>query len=242
MCPTCHKPLTGSISRGNGGQYPYYHCSDRQCAMYGKCIAKDKLEKEFIQYLAQVTPKEKALAAIKDAVLDVWEENGMSFKLEAEKYEKQLATLLEQKTRILDFLEDGTYSREEGKERRAEMENKIMATKISLGEARIEQFDLEGAITYATNFIGDLARQWFDLSPQLRPRFQKLVFPEGLPYSHVSGYGTAKLGLIYEINHQTGGDLSQVVDLAGLAPASPSDNNGMLLYAPQAQVHGRIVK
>jgi len=43
---------------------------------------------------------------------------------------------------------------------------------------------------------------WFDLSPALRPRFQKLVFPEGLPYDRNTGFGTTRLGLIYEINQQ----------------------------------------
>ena len=32
------------------------------------------------------------------------------------------------------------------------------------------------------------------------------------------------------------------VDPTGLAPASPSGNNGMLLYAPQARVHGNSIK
>ncbi len=218
MCASCNKPLTGSISRGNGGQYPYYHCASKQCSMFGKCISKETLEKEFIQYLEQITPKEKFFAVFKETVLDLWEEKGESFELDAERYEKQLATLLEKKTRIRDLLEDGTYNNEDGKERLAEVENQIMATKISLSEARIEQFDMEAVLTYATNFIKNLGRQWFDLAPQLRPRFQKLVFPEGLPYSRTSGFGTAQLGLIYELNGHFLAQKSQAVDLRGIEP------------------------
>lgn len=218
MCASCSKPLTGSISRGNGGQYSYYNCFNKQCSMLGKYIAKNTLEKEFIQYLEQITPKEKWFAIFKETVLDLWEEKGKSFELEAERYEKQLAALLEKKARIRDLLEDSTYSKEDGKDRLAGVENQIMATKISLSEARIEQFDMEAALTYATNFIKNLGRQWFDLPPQLRPRFQKLVFPQGLLYSRTSGFGTAKLGLIYEINCHSGDDLSQMVALRGIEP------------------------
>jgi len=191
MCADCGKPLTGSISRGNGGQYPYYHCGNKQCVAHGKCIAKDKIENEFIEYLEKIAPKQKWFEVFKQTVLDVWEEKGRSFKLDADSYEDKLNAFLEKKKTIQDCIEDGTYSREDGRERLAEVENQITAMKISL------------RLTYATNFIKNLGRQWFDLPAQLRPRFQKLVFPAGLPYSAVSGYGTTKLGLIYEINRRS---------------------------------------
>ena len=181
--------------------------------MFGKSITKKDIEENFIRHLQQITPKDTWLAVFTETVLDVWEEKGKSFVLDAESYEKQFNALLKKKTTIRDLLEDGTYDKETGKERLAEIENQIMAAKISLSEARIEQFDIEGALSYATNFIKDLGRQWFDLPPQLRPRFQRLVFPTGLPYSRTSGFGTAQLGLIYEINRTSGSDLSHVVDL-----------------------------
>ena len=143
--------------------------------------------------------------------------------MSADRFEKQLTALKEKKTRIRDFLEDGTYTREEGKERLAEIENQIAATKISLSEARIEQFDIEATVTYANHFISDLARQWFDLAPQVRPRFQRLVFPEGIPFSRNTGCGTnknVKLGLIYEINRRSNGDLQKVVRPVGFEPTT----------------------
>ena len=96
--------------------------------------------------------------------------------------------------------EDGSYTKEEFTERKDEVENEMAATRISVNEARIEQFDLEGTVIYATKFISDLGRQWFDLVPLLQPKFQKLVFPEGIPYTREKGFGTAKLGVIYELN------------------------------------------
>ena len=189
--------------------------------MFGKSVAKKDIEENFIRHLQQITPKDKWLAVFTETVLDVWEEKGKSFVLDAEAYEKQLNALLKKKTAIRDLLEDGTYDKETGKERLAEIENQVMAAKISLSEARIEQFDIEGALSYATNFIKDLGRQWFDLPAQLRPRFQRLVFPAGLPYSRTSGFGTAQLGLIYEINRTSEGDLSHVVDPARIELASP---------------------
>jgi site-specific DNA recombinase len=219
-CAHCGGWLTGSAPRGNGGSYFYYHCINKDCSHYGKGNAKKDVEAAFIKYLEKITPKAKLLEVFEKSVIREWEDKGRSFNLDAEKYEKLLAALTLKKSKIRDLLEGGIYSPEDGRERLASVENQIIATKVSLSESRIEQFDVEAAVTYATNFIQNLGRQWFDLSPRLRPRFQKLLFPEGIPYSRLTGFGTAKLGLIYEINHQTSGDLSQVVDPTGFEPVT----------------------
>jgi site-specific DNA recombinase len=220
ICGHCGKSLTGSSPRGRSANYPYYHCYNKKCPMSSKSTPKENLEKEFVEYLGKIRLKEKFLAVFKESVLDLWQENGKKFELEAKQYEKRITLLEAKKKRIYEMREENTYTTEEFLERKAEIENQITATRISLNETNIEQFDLEGALIYATNFIRDLGRQWFDLSFQLRPRFQKLVFPEGIPYKRGEGFGTAKLGRIYETNQICGEEKSRVVDRAGLEPAT----------------------
>jgi len=87
-----------------------------------------------------------------------------------------------------------------------------MATKISLDETRIDQFDIESVLSYANNFIANLGRQWMDLSTS-HLRFQKMVFPEGISYTRGKGFGTARLGLIYQLNQTCGDDKSSLVSL-----------------------------
>ncbi len=67
-------------------------------------------------------------------------------------------------------------------------------------------------MAYAERYITDLGRQWTDLPPHLYPRFQKLVFPEGIRYTKGVGFGTAKLGLIFELNETIGVQKSDLVD------------------------------
>jgi len=88
-----------------------------------------------------------------------------------------------------------------------------MATKISLDETRIDQFDIEGVLSYVNNFISNLARQWLDLAI-FHERFQKLVFPEGISYIREKGFGNAKLGLIYELTSIYGSEKSGLVGYA----------------------------
>jgi hypothetical protein len=180
--------------------------------MYGKAISKAVLEKEFIEYLNQITPKRDFLDLFEESVFNTWNENGMKLKTSAQKYEIQLSSLKETRQRIFEMREDGSYTAEEFQERKEEIENKILAIKISLDETRIDQFDIEGVLAFAAKFISDLGRQWFDLSISYA-RFQKMVFPDGISYRRNEGFGTPRLGLIYELNQTCGVDKSQVVHL-----------------------------
>ena len=212
-CGFCDGPLTGSCSRGRNQKYYYYHCYNKTCCMYGKAIGKKDLEADFVAYLEKITPTQRFLDHFKAVVLDSWADNGRSLKLEAAQYEKQLAVLEEKRKRIFEMREDGSYTAEEFKERKEEIENRIIATKISLSETRIDQFDVEGVLSYVTKFISDLGRQWLDLAAS-QTRFQKLIFPEGISYKRSDGFGTARLGLIYELNRTCNDEKSLKVRLA----------------------------
>ncbi len=212
-CGICEKLLTGSCSRGRNDKYYYYHCYNKECSMFGKAISKNKLENDFVEYLNLVTPKKEFLDSFKNIILNLWKERGSCFEEEARKYQGQLVILEEKRKRIYEMREDGSYTPEEFRERKEEIENAIMATKISLNETRIDQFDIEGALAYANQFISDLGRQWLDLAISHK-RFQKMVFPDGISYIRNSGFGTAKLGLIYELNSTCGLEKSLIVDYA----------------------------
>ena len=221
LCFTCSITITGSTSRGNGGQYPYYHCKNHKCPMYGKTIKKEILEKEFLGLLETITPKTKFLEVFKASILDIWQEKGKLYENEAKKYGKQLIQLEERRKKIFEMGENGSYKPEEFRERKTEIDNQMATIKISMSENRIDQLDIEATLTFANNFIANLGRQWFEASPALRQRFQRLVFPEGITYNREKGFGTAKLGYIYEQNRIFLSGKSPVVDPAGIEPASP---------------------
>ncbi len=144
--------------------------------------------------------------------MDLWNDKESLLQNETQKYASQLSAYEEKRKRIFEMREEGLYTPEEFKERKEEIENKIMATKISLSETRIDQFDIEGVLSYANNFISNLGRLWLDLTLS-HERFQKMVFPEGISYIRGKGFGTAKLGLIYEMNRTFENEKSSLVDL-----------------------------
>jgi hypothetical protein len=152
----------------------------------------------------------------------VFTERGQLFVNQVNQYEKLVAKLEEDKKAAGKMCEEGSYTKEEFLERKAEINNQIAAAKISLNETKIDQLDIEAAYDYAATFIRDLERQWFDISEPLRPRFQKLVLPDGISYERGKGFGTARLGYIFEVNRQFGEVESPVVDRRGIEPRPSS--------------------
>jgi hypothetical protein len=95
--------------------------------------------------------------------------------------------------------EDGSYTKEDFQVRKTEVEGEKALTQIALNSLQIEDFDIERVLTYVFDFIGSLAQKWLILPLASQGRFQKLVFPEGIPYVRNQGFETTKLGYIFEL-------------------------------------------
>ncbi len=224
-CTACESRLTASCSHGNGGIYPYYHCYKQGCSLRGKIFPKQSIEEDFVEYLKSITPKQETLDLFQHMVVKHWKAKGKEFDLKHQQHKKELLELEAKKKRIFEMREDGEYTKVQFNDRLNEVENRIVATTISLNETKIEQLDIEIVITYATKFISDLSTIWFDLSPQLKPRFQKLVFPQGVFYDPKIKFRTTKLGYIYELNQKIEAAMPRFkisVDPTGLEPATSS--------------------
>ncbi len=221
-CGSCEGALTGSISHGNGGAYSFYHCFKKGCPMFGKCIAKEEIEQYFIERLNEIAPSIKFMAILTESLMEVWREKGKRFADEAEQRVQKLVKLEIQKKRIYEMREDGSYTKDEFLERKEEIENKIAVEKISRSESKIEQYDVESLLSYSKSFGQNLGRQWLDLAPEMRLRFQKLVFPDGISYQKGNGFGTARMGSIFEANQRFDGQKTTVVDRTGFGPVASS--------------------
>ena len=197
LCGTCQRYLTASPSKGNGGVYGYYHCFNKECEMRNRTIAKLDVEKEFVQLLGTIQPTMKHLQLLKETVIDLWEEK---------------------RKRIFEMREDGSYSKQDFGERRAEIDNQIAAKRISMNESNIDELDVAAAITYATHFVEKLDRQWVDLKPELKLRFQKLIFPEGILYFKGQGFQTTRLSLILQLKETARDEQSLLVTPRGIEP------------------------
>ena len=219
LCPSCQRFLTGSTSSGrNRSGYSYYHCYNRDCRLKHKAGAKAKIEKDFAELLQNVIPTDEFLNFFSEVVVEHWNSQRGVLVASAKEHEKVVQELEAQRKNIYKFKEDGTYTQEQFKERMAEVDNQVAVAKISLSETRIDQYDIETGIEYAKQAIRDLAKQWLNLAPTLRARFQKLVFPQGIAYDRETGFGTVTLGRIFALNQTYTLTKSPLVDPRGVEP------------------------
>lgn len=213
-CSLCNEYVTGSASRGNGGTYPKYHCYTKGCPMYGRTLRKADVESAFMQLLERVTPTPAFLDYFNHVVLTHWHAKLDVLKKEAHDRGQTLSVLETRRKNIFEMRESGAYTQEMFEERMAEVVNGINVAKISLSEVKIDEYDIEADIAYFKQAVQDVAKQWLDLKPQFRARFQKLIFPEGIAYDRTTGFGTIKLGRIYTLNQQYSVPSSTLVDLS----------------------------
>ncbi len=217
LCGTCSQPFTGSVSRGNGGKYAYYHCMRRECVFYGKVIPKALLEEEFMRYLRKITPGKRFWALFEATVVRMWNDRQGETEASLKRWKAAVNSLEERRDRVFEMREDGSYTKEEFQQRRDGIEAALADAKSCLATRQVDGFDPVVALKYAADFITAWGSQWLELVPEWRSRFQHLVFPDRIPYDRDSGFGTAKLGSIYELNRRFVATNSKGVDPWGFS-------------------------
>lgn len=198
-CSECRATLTGSGSRGHGGRYAYYHCKKRGCKLYGKTVPKEDLEADFIILLERVKPTEDAVILFKEIALDMWETKRQEHNTDAERLQKKVDELNNELREIISMKARSLITEEQFLEQKYPLDEAIIAAKVAFNEARIEEWDIETAISYAAQFMTDLPRQWRDYSLQQKHQFQQLVFPGGVVYEKNKGMLEPKLSAIYQL-------------------------------------------
>lgn len=219
-CYECKGTVTGSWSRGRGGRYAYYHCKNRQCARYGKALPKSDVEQAFIALLEKVTPTEVALTLFKEIALDVWETKRKELNSDGERHEKKIANIKAQIAELIVMRGRNLITDEQLLETKQPLEETKVIAQLALNETRIEEWDIEAAVNYASQFMRDLPRQWLDYSLENRQRFQQMAFPEGIIYEKNKTCRTTKLGLIYELLQGVDTPDSNLVLSVGVEPTS----------------------
>jgi len=58
--------------------------------------------------------------------------------------------------------------------------------------------DVEAVIAFAEHLLGNTARLWLDSPVMQKAQLQRVLFPDGITYSMVNGFGTEPSSSIFE--------------------------------------------
>ena len=222
ICSECGKPISGSSPRGrHGKRYSYYHHSTKGCGAK-KNIRKVDFEKAFTEYLAKITPDKRYEKLFKAVVIDIWKTNYKNIDQRNANARKLIEKLEIDRQRVFELHRAGTYSDAEFKEQKMLIGRRIDEQYEVIEEQRGEEFNMDAALNYCFDFVGNTVKKWLELENnyQARISFQKMIFKEKLSFDGEK-FGTAKLSVVYNLKGTSLEEKSLLVAPWGFEPQYP---------------------
>ena len=218
-CGACNRPLTASWSTGRSKTYAYYHCANSSCKSPN--IPKHLLESEFLKLIEQLQPKPEYLALFREIVLDVWKQRQAEATKIAATLQSRLDTLKARRQRVIDaFLHERSIDKSTYQEQVNLVDEEITLAELEIYDTKIEELDLEAALNFAVRALGNAAAFWNQCSPEQKPRFQRVLFPQGLVFDGES-YRTATTCLAFSYLQGFSEGNSSLASRTGIEPVSP---------------------
>lgn len=112
--------------------------------------------------------------------------------------EKRIAVVRSRLERVEDaFLHERKIDAQSYTVQRDKLREQIASAELELSEVRIEQFDVEGILSFAEYVLTNAARMWMELDLDRRQQLQQVLFPEGLSFDG-ERFGTAVTCLAFK--------------------------------------------
>ncbi len=198
-CADCGKPLRGSASTGRGGKkYPRYHCSTPGCK--SKHIKPDELHEQFLDLLTRLRPDAGRLKLMQTIIVRAWRDEVHTMRDRKNKLSAEIDKLSEQKLDAAEKVVTGELTAAEKTALVKRIKLKIGTAKSNVQKLEMRIGTKEEAIEYAVSYMGNAPRLWNGASPEMRQIYQRMIFPEGLPYNlNTNSFGSAKMSNLYTL-------------------------------------------
>ena len=227
LCPKCGKLLTGSASKGNGGQYYYYHCSSSCGARFKAENANDLFCRELRKYIPK-PGMEKVYARVMNTAYKI-RTKGQREDIKAITEQIEAANLEVARGRKLLLKEE--IDAHDFREIKRENEKKIEVLEVRLIEVSRVSTNIEPLLEKAVSNLAHLDELYKEGDVKRKRVIIGSIYPEKLTFDGFR-YRTTRVNeaveLIYAldagfIQNETGQtkevfDLSSVVGLPGFEP------------------------
>ena len=222
-CSNCGHRMTASSPKGRSRHYPKYccqYCRGNNAANYDT----DTVHTHFDAYIANIGLEE----GIEDAL-------GLAIRLNMDKTKNDNEMLVKKYTAMLEKAQknreilgekliNGAISDTSAKMLFNKYDRDEMIAKSELAALKTQDDDAEDLLEFGMKKLRNIKQTLREIkNPEIRFRFHKWLFPEGLMYDG-KNFGTAKMPLIFRVKKNTlSGILTQksnVVVTTGLEPVT----------------------
>ena len=223
ICAECEGRMTGSRPTGRSGKrYPKYHCVNCKASIVKHPISVDReeLHDAFRELLTMLTPTERAIESFKHSFVARKMKTLKAQRSQIASLNKRITELEDKHDKIIEKYVEGKLTDED----RMRVQNKVS---LELAQARSEVesikslgTDTEILIDGAINLMKNLVNLWDSSNTKNKMLLQSELFPEGLTYDFVEGFGTIKIGPLYEVKEALESNQSNLVGAVGIEPTT----------------------
>lgn len=205
-CVDCGRYFTASWSKGNGGKYAYYRCTE--CSR--KNYKRDDVESKFMRLLSGYNYKNDLKELLVLAIEANLEHRQESSRKTVEKLERQLLSLKAQAKLIAEKNFKGVLTDSLAKEMLDENQSNLNKVTLELNQYNYNQLDIVGVSKRGISVLEDIGGIWYGIDLDVKKRFQKFLFPDGILYDG-EDFRTIKTALCIEKKWQEDFQKSTVV-------------------------------
>ncbi len=208
-CGCCGNNLRSGWTKGNTKKYAYYLCQTKGCDLYGKSIARAKLEEDFGKLLATVQPNENMAKLVIGMFKKYWnmkveqaKTHTEVIKAEIKDAELQISKLVD---RIVNTTNDRAVAALEDRIGELEKQKLILAEKVQ--ETTAPQPTFNEKLELSLKFFANPYKLWDSGKFELRRLVLKLVFKEPVRYCKKQGTRTPATSLPFNV---LGGNMAEI--------------------------------
>ena len=200
-CPVCGTPLTGAVSRGNGGEYAYYFCNKDHKHFN---VRADKVNQGFVHYVSKLKPNQDVLDLYNEILQDIRGERVQENHKQADKLEAEVASLEERVNRVNDMYFDGKLSTADRDKNISRYQEQIERLKYQIGSLRMSaDLKIKEKLIYSLNLIANLGKFFQSATCEVKIKLLGSIFPEKLLFDGKKYRTTSFNGMLNLIYQET---------------------------------------
>ena len=200
-CPVCGTPLTGAVSKGNGGLYAYYFCNHDHKHLN---VRADAVNEGFVRYVGKLRPNAAVLELYNEILQDIRGERVKENHKQADKLEAEVASLEERMNRVNDLYFDGKLDKADRDKNMARYIEQEEQLKAKIGMLRLsEDYQVKEKLTYSINLISNLGKFFQSATCEVKSKLVGSIFPEKIVFDGKNYRTTSFNGMLNLIFKET---------------------------------------